>query len=139
MKHLITLFMLLVVAIPCFAESEEDKSKPPISPQEIVDVQLSAYNDGDIKAFVSTYADDVKTYGQANDLKISGIKDLENAYAGYFEAHPELHAEVTGKIIQGNFIIYQELVSGVVGGEDFVATAIYEVRDDKIQNVWFFQ
>lgn len=127
---------------PCFAEpqqAEVAEVAESISPEAVVDVQIAAYNEGDVEAFIDTFAPDIKTYAHPNTLQISGIEDLKNAYAGYFKAHPELHAEVTGKIIQGNFAIYREFVTGVVGEDNFFATAIYEVRKGKIQNIWFLQ
>lgn len=142
MKYFFTSLMMLACVAPCFAEpdhSTTDEATELVSPEAVVDIQIAAYNQGDIEAFVATFAPDVKTYAHPNTLQISGIKDLKKAYAGYFNAHPELHAEVTGKIIQGNLVIYHEFVTGVVGGEDFFATAIYEVRDGKIQNIWFAQ
>lgn len=142
MKYLFTSLMIMACIVPCFAEPQQVATAEfteSMSPEAVVDVQIAAYNQGDIEAFVATFAPDVKTYAHPNTLQISGIEDLKNAYAGYFKAHPELHAEVTGKIIQGNFAIYHEFVTGVVGGDDFFATAIYEVREGKIQNIWFLQ
>jgi hypothetical protein len=142
MKYLFTSLMMLACIAPCFAEPEIPvvvEATESASPEAVVDIQIEAYNRGDIEAFVATFAPDVKTYSFPNTLQISGIEKLKKAYAGFFKAHPELHAEVTGKIIQGNFVIYHEFVTGVVGGKDFYATAIYEVRDEKIQNIWFIQ
>jgi len=142
MKSLFVSLVIFACIAPGFAEPQQatrTESKESMSPEAVVDAQIDAYNQGDIEAFIATFAHDVKTYGHPNTLQISGIEKLRKAYAGYFIAHPELHAEVTGKIIQGNFVIYHEFVTGVVGGEDFTATAIYEVRDAKIQNIWFLQ
>lgn len=142
MKYFFTLLMILAYMAPCFADSDHPatpETAESLSPEAIVDIQIAAYNQGDIEAFVATFAPDVKTYAYPNTLQISGIENLKKAYAGYFNAHPELHAEVVEKIIQNNFVIYQEFVTGVVGGKDFYATAIYEVRDGKIQNIWFLQ
>lgn len=141
MKCFFTVILLACMA-PCFAEPDNlatTEAAQSLSPEAIVDIQIAAYNQGDIEAFVATFAPDVKTYAYPNTLQISGIENLKKAYAGYFNAHPELHAEVVGKIIQNNFVIYREFVTGVVGGKDFYATAIYEVRDGKIQNIWFLQ
>src|SRR5690606_14530514 len=104
-----------------------------------VDIQIAAYNQGDIEAFVATLAPDVETYADPSTLQISGIENGKSASAGCCNAHPDRHAEVVGKIIQNKFVIYREFVTGVVGGKDFYATAIYEVRDGKIQNIWFLQ
>ncbi|BFM19034.1 nuclear transport factor 2 family protein [Gilvimarinus japonicus] len=138
MKYLFTSLVMLACMALCFAEPENPAIESP-SPEAIVDIQIEAYNQGDIDAFVATFARDVKTYAHPNTLQISGVEDLKKVYAGFFNANPELHAEVTGKIIQGNFVIYHEFVTGVAGGEDFFATAIYEVLDGKIQNIWFVQ
>lgn len=142
MKYLLMSLMMLAFMAPCFAEPEHPATADATesaSPEAVVDIQIEAYNQRDIEAFVATFARDVKTYAHPNTLQISGVEDLKSVYAGFFNANPELHAEVTGKIIQGNFVIYHEFVTGVDGRDDFFATAIYEVLDGKIQNIWFIQ
>ncbi|WP_339617326.1 nuclear transport factor 2 family protein [uncultured Gilvimarinus sp.] len=104
----------------CFADEGEGLTPLAISLKEVVGRQVAAYSKGDIKAFVNTFAANVKTYGKGDELQISGIKAVEKAYAGYFEAHPDLHAEVAEEIIQGNFVIYKELVSDAVDAKNFL-------------------
>ena len=139
MKSLFASLIALILVNPCMATSSTNASKLSISPQELVDAKIAAYNEGNIRDFVNVFADDVKTFHDGSHTpRLSGIKALEASYAKLFEVHPELHSEVKGKIIQDNYVIYQELVSGITDGDDFIVTGIYEVRDNKIQNIWFF-
>lgn len=142
MKHLLTALTILAFIAPCHAESQqEDKTEATesISPEAIVDAQIAAYNRGDIEAFIGTFAQDVKVYSHPNNLLIPGIQNLKEEYTEHFNAHPAAHAEVISRITQGNLVIYHVFVTGVVGREYFFATAIYEVHDAKIQNIWFLQ
>jgi predicted SnoaL-like aldol condensation-catalyzing enzyme len=54
-----------------------------------------------------------------------------------FEKASQLHASITNRITQGNYVIAQEVVTGSPGAKEFTAVAIYEVKDGQIVNVWF--
>ena len=131
MKSFVGMLLFFCLISPCLAAAQGLTS----SPEKVVDIQLETYNRGDIEAFVATFADDIKLYAHPNTLQMEGIEAVRKAYGGYFAEHPDLHAEVTHKIILGQYVIYQERVTGIVGGEDFTATAIYEVHEGKIRNI----
>jgi hypothetical protein len=72
-------------------------------------------------------------------LLSSGLASMRENYAKLFEKAPELHASITNRITQGNYVIDQEVVTGSPGTKELTVVAIYEVKDGKIVNVWFLR
>ncbi len=107
------------------------------SPELVVQEQLDAYNARDIDAFVATYTDDVKLYNYPNTLFSEGKEKLREQYGGFFDATPDLNAEIKNRIVIGNKVIDEELVT--VNGRQFNAVAIYELNNGKISKVTFIQ
>jgi hypothetical protein len=108
------------------------------APEKLVQKQLEAYNRGDLKAFVSTYADSVEIYGFNNQqLLMKGKALLEKEYGELFKMYPKNYAALRGRIVQGNFVIDKEHVTGRGEGQEMEATAIYEVKNGLIVKVWF--
>lgn len=99
--------------------------------------QLDAYNRGDIEAFLASYAPDVRIYDHPDRLLMSGVDEMRQSYGPMFEAAPDLHAEIGGRIVHGEYVIDLEIVSGMPGRAEFSGVAVYQVRDGRIQNVWF--
>ena len=112
---------------------------PAGSPEQVVQAQLEAYNSLDIDAFVATYADDVRIWNHPDELQLSGSEALRKSYGEFFAEAPNLRATVTRRIVQGNYVIDHEHVTGLPDGGDVRAVAIYEVREGKIQGVWFIR
>lgn len=110
-------------------------------PEIVVQKQLEAYNAGDLKAFVATYADSVEIYGFNSPQQriLKGKAALEQEWGALFKQFPNNYAALRGRIVQGNFVIDQEFVTGRTGQPDFEATAIYEVQHGLIQKVWFMR
>ena len=107
--------------------------------EAVVQAQLVAYNRRDVDAFVDSYAEDVRIYDHPDRLRISGRARLREEYAGFFAETPDLHAAVPNRIVQGEYVIDHETVTGLPNGASIQAVAIYQVRDGKIQNVWFLR
>jgi hypothetical protein len=84
-----------------------------LDPEGSAQRQLDAYNDRDLDRFVREYADDVVVYRL-----------------------PDLHAKLVNRMVFGNKVIDQELVTGVPNAPLEVA-AIYEVTEKGISKVWF--
>ena len=99
--------------------------------------QLDAYNRRDVTAFALAFAPDVRVYTYPDALRYEGREALREAYAGYFEAHPELHCELISRVYIGDRVIDEERVTRVTGKPPVKAVAIYEVRDDLIHEVRF--
>lgn len=128
-KPILTITLLIACLITAKAQD---------APEKLVQKQLEAYNRGDLKAFVSTYADSVEIYGFNNQkLLMKGKADLEKEYGELFKMYPKNYAALRGRIVQGNFVIDKEHVTGRGEGQDMEATAIYEVKNGLIVRVWF--
>jgi hypothetical protein len=107
--------------------------------ERLAQAQLDAYNRGDIEAFAACYAPDVEVYLQGGTLLYRGVATLREKYGPYFAANPNLHAALLHRMVQGNFAIDHEHVTGLSSGEELYAIAIYEVADDLIRKVWFIK
>ena len=100
---------------------------------------VEAYNRRDLDAFMATYAPDLALYAHPDRPLTSGQEQARREYGTMFENVPNLHVEIANRIVQGSFVIDHEVVTGLPDGKEVRAVAIYEVREGKIQNVWFIQ
>ncbi len=100
--------------------------------------QLDAYNAGDIDAFVACYAADVEVFDlHSGERRMHGTEQLRARYGALFEANPDQHAELLGRIVQGATAVDHERVTGRASGGVVFAVAIYQVEDELIRRVWF--
>ena len=107
------------------------------SPAKIVQKQLDAYNARDIDAFLDMYSENVKLYNFPNQLFSEGKNAMETQYGSFFENTPDLHCTIKNRIVMGDKVIDEELVT--VNGSTFSAVAIYEVENGKIVKVTFLR
>ena len=108
-----------------------------MTPIDVVQRQLEAYNARDLDAFAATYADSIRIYRMpASEPSISGMEKLRETYRARF-ASPGLHAEILSRIEIGNKVIDHERVVGIKE-HPIEAVAVYEVDAGLIRNVWFF-
>lgn len=108
-----------------------------IAPEILVQQQLNAYNARNIDAFMEPYAEDVELYTFPNTLLSKGKDAMRKTYETMFKRYPELHCEIKQRIINLNTVIDKESVSGVKPGQKIEATALYEIKNDKISKVYF--
>jgi len=102
--------------------------------------QQIAYNARDIGNFAPNFSDSVKLYNMGNTVPFCiGRNDLYKKYATLFEKSPDLNYILTNRLVCGNFVIDEELLSGLEPGREVRAIAIYEIKDSLIQNVWFIK
>jgi hypothetical protein len=102
--------------------------------------QLDAYNARDIDAFVAAYAPEVtvRTF-PSGDVLLVGREALRARYGVQFEQCPDLHGRLLSRTVHEGFAIDHEEVVGLHPDKLVYAVAMYEVRDDLIQNVWFLK
>ncbi len=137
--HFVTL-LLLVACAPAREPAVQGSPAIAASPAEqVVQVQLEAYNRRDIDAFAATYSPQIRIYNHPDQLLASGLEQLRESYSQLFARAPDLHATVTNRIVQGNFVIDHERVTGIPDVGQIEAVAMYEVRDGRIANVWFIR
>ena len=109
-----------------------------MNPESPVQRQLEAYNARDLERFVAEYSDVVRVYRppQAEPSTVG-----KAAFAAHYAKNrfnlPNLHADVVNRMVFGNKVIDQEVITGVTP-EPMHAAAVYEVHDGLITAVWFF-
>ena len=108
-----------------------------ITPFDVADAQLEAYNAQDLEAYCSFFADDVIVADLNGAVTVSGIKDYHDRYATTFATYPENKVELLGRMVIGNTVIDHERVIRKPGGDEFVVAAIYTIADAKIVRVDF--
>ncbi len=100
--------------------------------------QLDAYNAHDLERFMAEYSADVEVFRPpvVNPV-LSGLQAFAAHYARNRFTLPDLHAEVTNRIVAGDIVVDHERITGLQA--DAVETvAVYKVVDGKIRTVWFF-
>ena len=102
-----------------------------------VQAQLDAYNARDIEAFLLPFSEDVKVYSYPNKILYEGREIMRVQYESFFENNPDLKCEIKNRIVIGNRVIDEELVT--VNKAQISAVAIYEVENGKITRVTFIQ
>ena len=105
---------------------------------EAAQAQLEAYNAQDVERFAACYAEDVEAFElPLGTLLFRGREVLRARYAKLFAANPRLHCRLTARIVEGDFVIDQEELSGRADGGSGRAVAIYQVERGLIRRVWF--
>jgi hypothetical protein len=106
-----------------------------LSPIELADQQLTAYNAHNLEAFLSPYSEDVEIYDlSTNKLQTKGKEAMRKRY-GFLSTIDKLHCNLINRIVDGNFVIDHEEILTSRG--KFYGVAIYEAKNGKIVKVWF--
>ena len=107
------------------------------TPAETIQAQLEAYNRHDIEAFMAVHSPQVTLYNLLDGSIIAqGQEAVRDRYMLRF-ANPNLHAEVTQRMVMGSRVIDHEQVNGIQPDRAVEVIAIYDVQDGLIQRVWF--
>lgn len=107
-----------------------------MTPVNVVERQLEAYNARDLDRFVAEFSDAITvTRLPATEPAIVGKIRFAEFYATQRFNLPRLHAEIVNRIVLGNKVIDHERISGVQP-TPFEMVVIYEVADQLIQRVW---
>ncbi len=108
------------------------------TPAALVQRQLNAYNARNISAFLEPYADNVELYNFPDKLIAKGKEAMIKNYADFFKNTPQLHCQVTQRLIEGNTVVDHESVT-YGGKKPVTAVAVYEIKNDKISKVYFIK
>jgi hypothetical protein len=101
-----------------------------------VERQVEAYNRRDLDAFVGCYSPEAVLEDATGTVVMQGHEAMRRLYADMFAASPEVHAEIATRIRVGEYVIDEELVTGLRGSSDEVRVAvIYHVSGDVIDRV----
>lgn len=106
-----------------------------MTPTQVVQAQLDAYNKCDIEAFVATYSADVFIQDDTGKELCKGHKKLREIYGPMFRDNPNQFAIITNRIAAGSHVIDQEEVVGRADNVRRRAVAIYKVQGDVITHV----
>ena len=105
-------------------------------PEELANVQLKAYNNRDIEAFLKPYSDSVKVYNDKRELLYEGKETMRAQYGNMFARTPELNCKLLNRIAVNNTVIeHEEVTFGE--GRKIYAIVMYKVAEGKIQEVHF--
>lgn len=125
--------------------AQQSLASPPLAtpaaakPGGVVDAQMDAYNRHDVEDLLRAYTPDAVFFDFPDRVRLSGVEQLRSAYSKEFRESSASQVAVSSRILQGNFVIEHETVSGFPGREIASRVVIYEVRDGKIRRVWFLQ
>ena len=109
-----------------------------MTPIELVQGQLNAYNDRDLDRFCQYFAQDITVYdGRTGEVTMDGMDAFRERYAEVFTLK-DLHCTLVNRMEHDDIIIDQESV--VFRKEDPVvkAIAVYRVENGIIQEVRFY-
>ena len=129
MARFVFLVLLLVTSHASIAEDT--------SPLAVVQRQLDTYNAQDIDGFAAVFAEDAKVFRNIGDTEptMKGRAEIHVAYGKIFRDNPRNKSTLMGRMVQGNFVLDHELITG--RDSEFRIIAIYEVKDGLITRAWF--
>lgn len=108
-----------------------------MSPVDIVQVQLDAYNAQDLDRFCACFAPDAVLGDLNSAVTHEGIAGVRQRYAALFAEHPENRADLLSRIAVGDVVVDEERISRGKGAAPFRALAIYTVKSGLIARVDF--
>jgi hypothetical protein len=109
-----------------------------MTPEDVVQRQLDAYNARDLQRFLAEYSDEVRIFRPPSlEPAIAGKRALAEYYASQRFNCAGLHAEILHRIVLGNKVIDHERIAGV-REQPFEVAAVYEVVDGRIESAWFY-
>ena len=104
----------------------------------ITELQLDAYNEKNLDAFLNYYSDDYKAYMLETGQLITENKDhLHKIMSGMFETNKFAHSKVIESMKQGDLYVNREESVGHIPDKIITSITIYEVKDGKITQMWF--
>ena len=133
MKKRLYLPVILLIAFVTSTQAQTNDSTP--TAEDVVNVQLDAYNARDIDKFVATYSEDIEIYNLNGEMTMKGHEQLRARYDALFKNTPNLNCRIENRIKIGNKVIDKENV--IMNTRTVEAVAIYEVVDGKIKKVTF--
>jgi hypothetical protein len=105
-----------------------------MTPEQIVQAQLEAYNAHDLDAWLQTYASDAQQFEFPTTLLASGHAQIKERSAARFN-DSKVHAHLISRTVIGNLVIDHESVTRMFpeGLGQIELTCLYQVQNGKIQ------
>jgi len=111
-----------------------------MTPEQIVEKQVIAYNERDIDAFVNCHSSKIELFNFPDNVPfLTGGNALRKRYGEIFTNSPNLHSEVVKRIAMGNTVIDYEIITGRNGQETSEFIAIYEITNERIAKARFIK
>jgi len=109
-----------------------------MTPEQIVQGQLDAYNARDIDAFMAFWAPDAQIFAHPATLLADGAEQICARHLIWFQ-EPNLFGRLVHRAVIGNRVVDQEVVTRrFPQGPGWVdVIGIYELAGDKIAKAWF--
>ena len=108
-----------------------------MTPLELVQGQLEAYNSRDLNAFCSYFTNEVVVFdGPEREIIIQGMGEFRQRYSETF-SNEQLFCEIIHRVHLNNIIVDHERTSGL-SEQPLEVVVIYKIEDDKIAEVTFF-
>lgn len=139
-------FWLALSSAPCSAFDGQSVTAPSAetepSDEAFVPRYIQAFNDHDLEAMRSMWADDIEWIEVAkSDSKVivTGASALTEAMQSYFAAFPDVRSQTSDVVVTGNLAAFVETVTWTRNGETFSqeALAIYQLEHGKIIRFWY--
>lgn len=127
------LFFYVALMVTAFAQPVI-AGEPVLSPVEVVNKRMDAYNRHNINAFLATYADTVKVYTYPDKQLASGKAHLQSIFEPMF-TEGNVAVKIHQQIETDSYVINQETVIDSGKKTDYVS--IYKVVDGLITEVRF--
>jgi hypothetical protein len=109
-----------------------------MSPAEVIDKQIAAYNRRNADDFAAAYSDDTHVFLMPNlKLAVRGKEALRAHYSANVFTKEGLRAEVVSRIVLGNKVVDREVTHGLAP-QPVESLVVYEVVEDLIHAVWFY-
>jgi hypothetical protein len=107
-----------------------------MAPADPVQAQVDAYNARDLERFLASYAPAAEIFSDAAaEPDFRGVAAIRARYARLFEAEPDLHCEIRGRLRAGAWTVDEELVTRSDG--PIHCLVAYRVADGLIDRVLF--
>jgi hypothetical protein len=110
-----------------------------VTPAEIVQAQLDAYNAQDIDALCQYYTEDVEVADLNEAPNLKGIEGYRERHLGLFATFPQNQAQLLSRIVVGSRVLDHERVYRTPESEPFEVVAIYSFRGERIARVDFLK
>jgi hypothetical protein len=110
-----------------------------MSPEEIVDGQLAAFNAGDLDAYLGYFADNVPvlSFPSGEEMADRSGRAFRERFRAMFADNPGVTATLVSRVVKGNVVVDQEHITSPTSSEIRTAVAMYEVGPEKVERMWF--
>ena len=112
-----------------------------MEPREIVQAAIDAYHAHDLDRCLGYYVPDVVVKDADGKILMNGAAEVRARYAKSMADHPDLHYDIPNRIALGEWVVYEERVTGYAGpraGEVVRAVLVYRFSDRLIREITIF-